>query len=103
MPDTETSPAQGAPPRARVHLRARDWARTRPTTHLVLKAIVLALGLTLVVAGAAMLVLPGPGWAAIILGLMVLASEYVWAKRLLDPLRRLANRGISAIRARRHR
>ncbi len=63
----------------------------------------LALGLTLVVAGAAMLVLPGPGWAAIFLGLVVLASEYFWAERALDPLRRMANRGISAIRSWRHR
>ena len=27
--------------------------------------------------------LPGPGWAAIFLGLAVLATEYVWAHRLL--------------------
>lgn len=34
-----------------------------------------------------MLVLPGPGWATVALGLLVLASEYVWAQRLLQPLR----------------
>jgi hypothetical protein len=33
-----------------------------------------------------MLVLPGPGVAAILLGLVVLASEYAWAQRLRDPL-----------------
>ncbi len=103
MSGNDTEPVQGAPPRARVHLRVRDWARRRPTTHLALKVVVLAFGLTLVVAGAAMLVLPGPGWAAILLGLVVLASEYVWAERALDPLSRLANRGISAIRSGRRR
>ncbi len=103
MPGTDTAPAHGAPPRARAHLRAREWARRRPTTHLGLKVVVLTVGLTLVVAGAAMLVLPGPGWAAIMLGLVVLASEYVWAERVLDPLKRLANRGISAIRSWRKR
>jgi uncharacterized protein (TIGR02611 family) len=50
----------------------------------------------LVIAGIAMLVLPGPGWAAIILGLIVLASEYAWARRLLDPVRRWARKAADA-------
>jgi uncharacterized protein (TIGR02611 family) len=37
----------------------------------------------IVLAGLAMLVFPGPGWAAIFLGLAVLATEYAWAHRLL--------------------
>jgi uncharacterized protein (TIGR02611 family) len=57
---------------------------------------VLLLGFGLVAAGIAMLVLPGPGWAAIILGLVVLASEYAWARRLLDPVRRWAQRAAQA-------
>jgi uncharacterized protein (TIGR02611 family) len=69
----------------------------------VLKVVVLALGLSLLAAGAAMLVLPGPGWAAIVLGLVVLASEYAWAERLLDPLRAAAGRVWDAVRARRGR
>ena len=98
MQPAEVLAEGGAPPPSRAHLRAHDWARRRPATHLVLKAVVLATGLTLLVAGAAMLVLPGPGWAAIFLGLVILASEYVWAERLLDPLRRLAERGLATIR-----
>jgi uncharacterized protein (TIGR02611 family) len=27
---------------------------------------------------------PGPGWLIVILGLLILASEFTWAKRLLD-------------------
>jgi uncharacterized protein (TIGR02611 family) len=38
----------------------------------------------LVVAGIAMLVLPGPGWLVIFLGLGILATEFVWAERLLN-------------------
>lgn len=72
------------------HLRARAWARRRRSTHILWQAGVLLVGLGLVVAGIAMLVLPGPGWAAIILGLVVLASEYAWARRLLDPVQRWA-------------
>jgi uncharacterized protein (TIGR02611 family) len=40
-------------------------------------------GSALLVAGAAMLVLPGPGIAVILLGLVVLSAEFQWAKRVL--------------------
>jgi tellurite resistance protein TerC len=48
-------------------------------------------GFTLLGLGAAMLVLPGPGWVTIALGLAVLATEYVWARRLLDRLKKTAS------------
>jgi tellurite resistance protein TerC len=41
-------------------------------------------GFTLLATGAAMLVLPGPGWLTIGLGLVVLAAEFIWARRLLN-------------------
>ena len=78
------------------HLRARAWARRRRSTRVVWQALVLLLGFGLVLAGIAMLVLPGPGWASIILGLVVLASEYAWARRLLDPVRRWARKAADA-------
>jgi uncharacterized protein (TIGR02611 family) len=62
-------------------------AKNRPL-EAVYRVVVLIVGLAIVVAGIAMLVLPGPGWAAIILGLLVLATEYRWAERLLDPVQR---------------
>jgi predicted transcriptional regulator YdeE len=40
-------------------------------------------GFAVLIAGIAMLALPGPGWAAIFLGLAILSTEYVWAQRLL--------------------
>ena len=42
-----------------------------------------AVGGFLVIVGVALLVLPGPGLLVIILGLGILATEYVWAERLL--------------------
>jgi len=42
-----------------------------------------AAGLALIVAGIPMLVLPGPGVVAILLGLSVLAGQFRWARRLL--------------------
>ena len=47
-------------------------------------------GATLIVAGAAMLFLPGPGLLVIAAGLAVLSIEFLWARRLKErTLRRL--------------
>ncbi len=48
------------------------------------KIAVLASGTSAILAGTAMLVLPGPGLATILLGLAILGSEFAWAKRLFD-------------------
>lgn len=53
---------------------------------------VLVVGLALVAGGLAMLVLPGPGILVVILGLAVLATEFVWAERMLDKAKRQADR-----------
>jgi len=49
-------------------------------------------GISMLAGGVAMLVLPGPGLAVILLGLAVLATEYDWAARLLAGLRQRASR-----------
>jgi tellurite resistance protein TerC len=53
-------------------------------------------GFTLLLAGAAMLVLPGPGVLVIVGGLAVLATEYAWAARPLAAMRRRLRRRRSA-------
>lgn len=53
---------------------------------------VLVVGLALVAGGLAMLVLPGPGIVVVILGLAVLATEFVWAEKMLDRARTQAER-----------
>jgi uncharacterized protein (TIGR02611 family) len=45
---------------------------------------VLIVGLAVLAAGLAMLVLPGPGIIVLILGLAILATEFAWAERALD-------------------
>ena len=50
----------------------------------------IVLGFTLLAIGAAMLVLPGPGWMTIGLGLVVLATEFIWARHLLNRLKEQA-------------
>ena len=56
------------------------WPKAMQRTKHFLKII---LGFMLLTMGAAMLLLPGPGWLTIGLGLMVLAAEFTWARRLL--------------------
>ncbi|MEB2343535.1 MAG: TerC/Alx family metal homeostasis membrane protein [Deltaproteobacteria bacterium] len=62
-------------------------AITRSTLTAARKLIVLVLGATVLVIGAAMVVLPGPALVVIPAGLAILASEFVWARRLLQRLR----------------
>jgi uncharacterized protein (TIGR02611 family) len=45
-------------------------------------------GFALLAAGTVMLVLPGPGLVTIALGLALLSVEFVWARRLLDRVKR---------------
>ena len=49
-------------------------------------------GFTLLLIGVIMFVTPGPGWLVILLGLTLLAAEFVWARRLMDRIRRHGNR-----------
>jgi uncharacterized protein (TIGR02611 family) len=51
------------------------------------RLIKLVFGFTILAAGVAMLVLPGPGWVVIAVALAILAGEYVWARTLLDKLK----------------
>jgi hypothetical protein len=44
-------------------------------------------GFAPLIAGAAMLVLPGPGLLVIVAGLAVLAKQYAWARKPLDAMR----------------
>ena len=52
------------------------------------RLIKIVVGCTLLALGVAMLVLPGPGILVIGLGLALLSAEFVWARRLLDRLKR---------------
>lgn len=48
------------------------------------------LGWTLVIVGIPLLPLPGPGTIVIVAGVALLSRHYVWAQRILEPLRRRA-------------
>jgi tellurite resistance protein TerC len=51
------------------------------------RLIVIVVGFTVLTIWTAMLVLPGPAFIVIPLGLAILASEFVWARRLLSKMK----------------
>jgi uncharacterized protein (TIGR02611 family) len=68
--------------------RFLDGVRERREKHLersrIVRVVVAIFGFLVVLAGLAMLVLPGPGLLVIAIGLGILALEFVWAERLLE-------------------
>ena len=55
--------------------------------------IVAVIGATVLLAGIFMIVLPGPAVLMIPAGLAILASEFVWARRLLRKVKKLIENG----------
>ena len=58
-----------------------------------------AVGFTVLVAGLVMMVAPGPGIAAIVLGLAILATEYVWAQRALHRAKQRGEQAAGFVRS----
>jgi len=61
---------------------------------------VTVVGFALVIAGIVLLFLPGPGLLVVIAGLALLATEFVWARRLLTLAREQARRINDRVRRR---
>ena len=57
------------------------------TVRQIRRIIVAVVGFTLLFIGVAMLVLPGPAIIVIPAALAILATEFVWARRLLDSVK----------------
>ncbi len=51
------------------------------------RLIIIVIGFTILLIGIAMIVLPGPAVLVIPLGLGILASELVWARRILNKIK----------------
>jgi uncharacterized protein (TIGR02611 family) len=89
--DESRPPVQtSTPPPAAGRARWLDIVRTtyrviraNPTGRIALKVTVGLLGAAVVAVGIALIPLPGPGWAIVILGLSIWAIEFVWARHLL--------------------
>ena len=55
------------------------------------RAIKIVAGFTVLLAGLAMTVLPGPAIVVIPAGLAILATEFLWARRLLERIKQGAS------------
>jgi tellurite resistance protein TerC len=63
---------------------------------IVRRVIVSVVGATVLLIGVALLVLPGPAFIVIPLGLAILATEYAWARRWLKKVRQMATNVVSS-------
>jgi uncharacterized protein (TIGR02611 family) len=71
----------------------RPAATTSPW-RVARKVVVAVIGATVLALGVALIVLPGPAVVVIPLGLAILGTEFLWARRLLQRLRDSANRAL---------
>lgn len=81
--------------RLRARLDSRPWLR------MTYKIVVTTVGVTVVLVGIALLVLPGPGWLTIFLGLGILGTEFAVIRRFNTRFKALVLRWWHAWRARR--
>jgi uncharacterized protein (TIGR02611 family) len=85
---TEAPPRPAAPPQSinelkrgwQQRLNARFGLDRMPRLRKIVYSV---LGVTTLLVGIVMIVLPGPAIIVIPLGLAILASEYAWARRIL--------------------
>ena len=66
----------------------RSWARRQPGGATAWRIAIAVLGFIVIVVGIILLVVPGPGWVTIFLGLGIWATEFNWARNLLKVVRR---------------
>jgi hypothetical protein len=76
---------------------ASTWSRLPHPIRWVGVAVV---GSTLVLVGLLLMVLPGPGIPLLILGLVVLATEFAWAQRTVNRVKSQSSAVFSSITSR---
>ena len=78
--------------------RARRALGLNDVAPLVRRVIIGVIGGTVLLIGVALMVLPGPAFVVIPLGLAILATEFVWARRWLQKARSLVSLGNKQVR-----
>lgn len=84
-PDADSGEEPRAPFRKPAFVLRLEAQRERHRQrHIVVRVLYIAVGFTLLLGGVGMLVLPGPAFVVIPIGLAILSLEFVWAEGLLD-------------------
>jgi uncharacterized protein (TIGR02611 family) len=63
------------------------------------RVVVAIVGMTVLLFGIALTVLPGPAFIVIPIGLAILATEFAWARRWLKLVREAAEKGVDKLSA----
>ena len=66
---------------------------------IVRKVIIAVIGTTVVLIGVALIILPGPAFIVIPIGLAILASEFLWARRVVKRGRIFVKRAKRAVKS----
>jgi tellurite resistance protein TerC len=66
---------------------------------IIRRTIIALIGGTIVLIGLLLIFLPGPGALVILVGLAVLGTEFVWAKRLIRRARELGKQGTDYVKS----
>jgi tellurite resistance protein TerC len=64
------------------------------------RIIIFVVGMSVLLFGIALLVLPGPAFVVIPVGLAILATEYAWARRWLRAIKESAEKGAEKLNLR---
>jgi len=93
----ESRVSEGGNPgnRLRAFLRlSRLWVDKYPSVRWIYRLAVALLGTVIIVIGAALIPLPGPGWLVVFLGVACLGTEFPAAHRLAAFMKRVVARGV---------
>lgn len=69
-----------------------SWFPDTPTLRVAKRIVIAVIGGTVTLIGIALIALPGPAFIVIPIGLSILATEFLWARRWLKKIRQLATK-----------
>ena len=72
------------------HSPKRNWLSHTPNLRIAKRIVIAVIGGTVTLIGIALIVLPGPAFVVIPIGLSILATEFFWARRWLNKARQMA-------------
>ena len=80
-------------------LRMLARLRLEQAPQVIRKVVVAVIGITIFLIGVALIVLPGPAIIVIPIGLCILASEFIWARRAIKRGHIFVERAKRAVKA----
>jgi uncharacterized protein (TIGR02611 family) len=83
----------------RIYSIAESWNKAKHVVPTPIRMItIFILGLSVLLVGVVLLVLPGPGILFIFVGLAILASEFAWAASMLRHSKKAGNGALDKIK-----